>query len=878
MGVAESTLDVGAAARARVIISVGGMTCASCAARVQRSLERGEGVYGASVNFGSERATVDYDPGRADGGVLVGLIRGAGYEARTLEVDLEVEGLAWAVSGEMIERELGRLPGVVAVSVNLVSGRVRVELIPGSTSEEELARAVEAAGYRLAKAADLGDAAQRERTVREVEARRLLLRFVPAAVVGVISMVLSMPLMVGGMGGVHAGADLLNRLMAPVAEGVIDAMPWLGALSPAAIRWTLLVLTTPVMLWSGRPFFRGAYSGLLHGTADMNALIALGTGSAFGYSVVATVVPGLFARVGLPADVYFEVVSLILALVLLGKLLELRAKGRASDAIGRLLGLQPRTARVVGAEGEEAQVAISALAVGDVVVVRPGERVAVDGVVLEGRSTVDESMLTGEAMPIEKGPGDEVVGGTINGDGSFRFRAKRVGRDTVLAQIVRLVEDAQAARPPIQRLADRVAGVFVPVVIATAVASFIAWLIFGPSASLPLAFVSFVTVLIIACPCAMGLATPTAIMVGTGAAAERGMVFRGGSSLEIAGRVSTVVLDKTGTVTEGRPSVVGLALAPEWGRGPSAERELLRLAAAAERGSEHPLAAAILAAARAGVGARAAAEFENVRGMGIRARVGGRPVLVGNRRLVAGSNVDTTALNADAERFAAAGWTPVHVAVDGKAAGVLALADRVKPTSAEAVRRLHAMGLRVVMLTGDAEATARAVAAQIGVVHVIAEVQPHDKERVIRELQAESPGRGVAMVGDGLNDAPALARADLGIAIGTGTDVAVEASDVTLVSGDLIGVPDAIELSRATVRVVKQNLFWAFLYNVLGIPVAAGVLYPAFGILLSPVLASAAMAFSSVTVVGNALRLRRAGTSQRRARARAGEATSLTRI
>jgi P-type Cu+ transporter len=845
----EAKAEQRASGQERLTIPVTGMTCAACATRVQRKLERGRGVSGAAVNFGTERATVEYDATAVTAAELVELVRSAGYGARTEQVVLPVSGLEWAVSGDPVERELRALRGVVSASVNLATAEARVELLPEVVTPADLAAAVERAGYRLGRAVEIADPVERERVSREAEYRDLLRRFVLAALVGLVAMVLMMPLMMES--SAMQRADVLDRLMMPLAHWVEGVAPWLFAIPVGMLRWTLLVLTTPVLLWSGRQFFRGAYSGLLHGTADMNTLIALGTGSAYAYSVVATVAPGVFTGAGLVADVYYEAVSMIIALILLGKVLEVRAKGRTSDAIRRLMRLQPKHARVVR-EGIEADVAVEELVVGDVVVVRPGERIPVDGVVLSGRSAVDQSLLTGESLPVEKQAEDEVVGGTVNGSGSFRFEATKVGRDTALAQIVRLVQEAQGQKAPIQRVADRIAGSFVPVVIGVAVLAAGLWLVLGPEPRAIFALVSFVTVLIIACPCAMGLATPTAVMVGTGAAAERGVLFRGGAALEMAREIGVVVLDKTGTVTEGRPALVGVVEA-ESGSGD----EVLRLAASVERVSEHPLGAAIVAgAAERGLETAEVTDFASFGGRGVFGVVDGRRVLAGNRALLEESGIDTMSLRASAEEESTAGRTPVYVAVDDVAMGLLLVADPVKPTSAAAIAELRRLGMRVLMLTGDNERTAAAVAQQVGVDDVVADVLPAEKARVVRRLQQES-GRRVAMVGDGINDAPALAQADVGIAIGSGTDVALEASDVTLVGGDLNGVVTAVRLSRQTMRVIRQNLFWAFFYNVLGIPIAAGLLYPFFGVLLSPVFASAAMAFSSVSVVGNSLRLRR---------------------
>jgi Cu+-exporting ATPase len=826
------------------------MTCAACATRIQRKLERGPGVMDAAVNFGTEKATVRFDPAATSAAELVGLVSEAGYGARTEEVVLLIEGLEMAVSAVPVERELRKLAGVLSAGVNLATGQARVVYIPEAVAPEDLAAAVRNAGYDLAAPVDTADPVERERVARAREYRTLVRKFALAAAVSVLAMVLSMPLMMAE--GAGAGpVDLFERLMMPLAHLTLDALPWLAQVPAGALRWTLLVLTTPVLLWSGRQFFRGAWSGLLHGTADMNTLIAVGTGAAYAYSVVSTVAPGLFTAAGLTADVYYEAVAMIIALILLGKALEARAKGRTGDAIRRLMDLQPRTARVVR-DGAEHEVPVADLQHGDEIVVRPGEKIAVDGVVLEGRSGVDQSLLTGESMPVEKGPGDEVVGGTLNGTGSFRFRADRVGRETALAQIVRLVEEAQGSRAPIQRLADRIAGIFVPVVIAIALVAFVVWLVVGPQPAFLYALVSFVTVLIIACPCALGLATPTAVMVGTGAGAERGILFRGGAALETAQAIGTVVLDKTGTVTEGKPKVVDIA-APAWN-----PNELLRMAAALEKGSEHPLAGAVLQAARdRNVSVPDAEAFQSYGGRGVGGSVAGTPVLVGNPAFLREWSVDPAPLERHATQMAEQGQTPVYVAVDGKAVGLLGIADPVKPSSRTAIERLQGMGIRVVILTGDDARTARAVARQVGVEDVIAEVLPAEKAAEVERLQRES-GRPVAMVGDGVNDAPALARADVGMAIGTGTDVALEASDVTLVGGDLEGVATAIRLSRQTMRIIRQNLFWAFFYNILGIPVAAGVLYPAFGLLLSPVIASGVMAVSSVSVVSNSLRLRRA--------------------
>jgi Cu+-exporting ATPase len=633
-------------------------------------------------------------------------------------------------------------------------------------------------------------------------------------------------------------------------------IPWLAF---RGAEWLQLALATPVVAWAGAAFYRGAWAAFRHRAADMNTLIAVGTGTAYLYSLAATLFPGFFASgqmagmAGMQArpPVYFEASAVIVALLLLGRMLEARAKGRTGEAIRRLMGLQPRTARVVRG-GVEADVPLAEVVVDDEIVVRPGEKVPVDGVVASGRSAVDESMLTGESLPVEKAPGDGVFGGTLNRTGSFRFRATRVGRDTALQQIVRMVQEAQGQKAPIARMADVVSGIFTPVVISIAIATFAAWFVLAPPATrFTDALVAFVSVLIIACPCALGLATPTAILVGTGKGAEHGVLVKGGESLETAHELDTIVLDKTGTVTRGEPSLTDVVAVDGW-----AEGDLLRLVASAERGSEHPLGEAIVRGACDWRIALADAEhFDALTGHGLEARVEGRAVVVGTERLMNGRGVSVDALRERAAELERAGKTAIYASVDGRLAGIVAVADTLKPEAAEAVRALRAMGIEVVMITGDNRRTAEAVAAQAGIGRVLAEVLPEGKAAEVRRLQSE--GRKVGMVGDGINDAPALAQADVGIAIGTGTDVAIEASDVTLLRGDLRGVATAIALSRATIRTVKQNLFWAFVYNVVGIPVAAGALYPFTGWLLSPIVASAAMSLSSVSVVTNSLRLRR---------------------
>jgi Cu+-exporting ATPase len=653
-----------------------------------------------------------------------------------------------------------------------------------------------------------------------------------------------------------------------VVGAILSALVFAGSMGFAFVPgfltngWVLWALATPVQFWVGRQFYRAAFAAARHAGTTMDTLVVMGSSAAYLYSAAGVLFPGFFDHHGLGVPMYFDSAALIITLILLGRLFESRARSQTGAAIRALIGLQPRTARVMR-DGLETDVPVAEVAHDDLVRVRPGERIPVDGVVVEGSSAVDEAMLTGEPLPVEKGAGDEVIGATMNTSGTFTFRATRVGAETALAQIVRLVEQAQGARPPIARLADVIASWFVPAVIAMAGATFVIWLLAGPQPALNYALINAIAVLVIACPCALGLATPTAVMVGTGKGAENGVLIRDGASLELAHALQTIVLDKTGTITEGRPAVTDVLLSRDGGASTavSSPDELLRLVAAAERGSEHPLGAAIvLAATERGLELPAATDFSATAGHGVRARVAGHEVLAGNERLMATGGVvgfgqDVAGLDQDvAAELAAAGKTPVYVAVDGRLAGLIAIADRVKPGAADAIGRLHDLGLRVVMLTGDRRETAAAIAAQVGVDEIVAGVLPAAKAAEIARLQAD--GMRVAMVGDGVNDAPALAQADIGIAIGTGTDVAIEASDVTLVSGELRGVVTAIALSRATMRTIKQNLFWAFAYNAALIPIAAGILYPPFGILLNPIFAAAAMGLSSVTVVGNSLRLR----------------------
>ena len=806
----------------RSTLSVEGMSCASCAGRVERALGQVPGVKAANVNLASDKVEILHDDG-LDLQEAGAALRAAGYPARVAELRLVIEGMSCASCVGHVERALRDAPGVSEAAVNLASESAHVRYLDGAVAPEDLARRVSAMGYPARIETDVPDATARKSAEAATIARH-------AAIAGA----LTLPVFVMEMGG-H----------------LIPAFHhWLHMTLGQTTSWTIqFVLTTLVMIWPGRQFYLKGFPLLARGTPDMNSLVALGTMAAWAYSVVALYAPGLLPE-GTRA-VYFEAAAVICTLILVGRWLEARAKGRTGAAIRKLMGLQARTARVERGD-DVAELGVEEIVAGDVVHVRPGEKIAVDGEVVSGGSWIDESMITGEPVPVRKGAGDTVIGGTINDKGALTFRATRVGADTMLAQIIRMVEAAQGAKLPIQALVDRVVAVFVPVVMAVAVVTVVVWLVVGPAPALTMALVAGVSVLIIACPCAMGLATPTSIMVGTGRAAEMGVLFRKGAALQALEGVRVAAFDKTGTLTEGRPELTDLV--PAAGHDADA---VLRLVAAAEADSEHPIAGAILRAARGkGFALPQAEGFEAVAGHGLRARAEGRDLLVGAARLMRGQGVAIPEdLAARADALAGRGRTPLFAAIDGEVAALLAVSDPLKPTSRAAIAALHAEGLEVAMITGDAEGTARAIAAELGIDRVVAEVLPEGKVAALRELRDAAGGR-IAFVGDGINDAPALAAADVGIAIGSGTDVAIEAADVVLMSGDLAGAVNAVHASRATMRNIRQNLFWAFAYNTALIPVAAGILYPAFGILLSPMLAAGAMALSSLCVLSNALRLR----------------------
>lgn len=800
---------------AKVGLKIKGMSCAACAARVEKGLSRMEGVLSARVNFAAESTAVDYDPDLIKPGDLVEKIKQLGYDVPSEKLELSIGGMSCAACSARIEKRLKATPGVVHATVNLAVEKASIEYNPAEVSAADLINAVILLGYEARRAGE--ESPDREKEEREREIKRQMFLFV-------FSAVFSAPLLVGMLGMLAPFEQLIPKILH-------DAL-------------FQFFFATPVQVVAGYHFYRDSYIALKNRSANMSVLVALGTSAAYIYS---TVVTFWGHRLELH-HVYFESSAVLLTLILLGKMLEARAKGRTSEALKKLAGLQAKTAHVIRG-AHEVDIPVEEVVVGDLLVVRPGEKVPVDGIVSEGHSTVDESMLTGESLPVDKKEGDQVIGATINKLGAFKFEATRVGKDTALAQIIRVVEEAQGSKAPIQRLADVISGYFVPAVIGIAVVTFLSWYFIGDPGNVTRAILNFTAVLVIACPCALGLATPTSIMVGTGKGAEYGILIKGGEHLERAHRVNAVVLDKTGTITHGEPVLTDLIPAPDFaGR----EDTLLKLAGAAEKGSEHPLAQAIVEKAGnhfEGIGETTS--FSAIPGRGIEADVGGRSILVGTQRLMQEKGIELPQeFESAITKLEGQGKTVMIMAVDGLTAATLAVADTVKETSREAVAALRKMDIEVWMLTGDNALTARAIAREVGIEgdHVLAQVLPEDKANKVRELREK--GLVVGMVGDGINDAPALAEADVGFAIGSGTDIAIEAADIVLVRGDLRSVADSIALSRATIRNIRQNLFWALIYNVIGIPIAA------LGF-LSPVVAGTAMAFSSVSVVSNALRIKR---------------------
>ena len=808
----------------KISLPVQGMNCGSCVGRIEAALGKVDGVASVAANLAAGRVTVQAAEGHTlDHGVLVETLGKAGYPVPATSTTLVIEGMHCGSCVGNIERALLAVPGVAEASVNLATERATVR---GTAPGQAVLAAITQAGYGARAVDALAPAGNDEAAIRQDAERTSLRRDL------LVAIALALPVFILEMG---------SHLLPPMHDWVVRTIGLQNS-------WYFqFVLTTLVLVWPGRRFYTTGIPALVRLAPDMNSLVAVGTLAAWGYSVVATFLPD-----ALPAgtvNVYYEAAAVIVALILLGRWLEARAKGRTSEAIKRLVGLQPRQARVTR-DGQVIEIPIDEVADGDLVHVRPGERVPVDGEVVEGSSWIDESMVTGEPVPVEKSPGSGVVGGTVNQKGALVLRATAVGGATVLAQIIRMVEQAQGAKLPIQAAVDRITLWFVPAVMGAAVLTFLVWLVFGPSPALTFAVVNAVAVLIIACPCAMGLATPTSIMVGTGRGAELGVLFRNGQALQLLREARVVAVDKTGTLTEGRPLLTDLALAEGFAR-----EDVLQLVAAVESRSEHPIARAIVdAAAAEGIQVPEPADFESITGMGVRASVDGRAVEVGADRHMRSLGLDVAAFASVTERLGSEGKSPLYAAIDGRLAAILAVSDPIKADTAGAINALHALGIKVAMVTGDNARTARAIADRLGIDEVVAEVLPEGKVEAVRKLR-EAHGR-LAFVGDGINDAPALAEADVGVAIGTGTDIAMEAADVVLMSGSLQGVPNAIALSKATIRNIRQNLFWAFAYNVALIPVAAGVLYPAFGILLSPMFAAGAMALSSVFVVSNALRLR----------------------
>ncbi len=811
-------------ARKTIQLPITGMTCATCAVTVAKGLAETPGVSRSDVNFASEKATVEFDPSKVDLAKLKSAVTELGYRLATRKSTFPVIGMTCASCVARVEKTLAEVPGVVSVAVNLASEKATVEYLE-TTSIAELRRAVRGTGYDIgpetALQADLSTATRREMN-------QLTVRFIVSAVTAAVIMV-------------------INFLPAFAGSTII--------------QWAL---ATPVQFWAGSRFYRGMWGTLKHGTADMNTLVAVGTSAAYFYSVIAILFPGLFTSSGLMTHLYFDTSATIIALILLGRFLEARARGQTSAAIRKLIGLRPATARIIR-DAKEVEIPVEDVQEGDILIVRPGEKIPVDGIIRQGYSSIDESMITGESLPVEKNVGQQVIGATINKTGSFQFEATKVGKDTMLSQIIRLVEEAQGSKAQIQRLADVIASYFVPVVISIAVITFVIWYFIGPQPSLTYALLNFIAVLIIACPCALGLATPTAIMVGTGKAAEYGILIKSAETLEKAHRINTILIDKTGTLTKGQPEVTDIVTTI-----PYRTEELLTLAASAEYKSEHPLGEAIVRAAEAkGITLLAAENFEALPGQGVQAVIAGKKVILGNLNLMQQFGVALNEVQDQAENLWAQGRTTMFIGIDGRVAGIIAVADKIKPEAPEAVAALHRMGIEVGIITGDNSRVAATIAAEVGIERVFAEISPEKKAAEVKKLQGD--GKVVAMAGDGINDAPALAQADIGIAIGTGTDVAIETADITLVRGDLNGIAAAVSLSKRTMTTIRQNLFWAFAYNVILIPVAAGILYFIFshGVpsgarfilgehgFLNPMLAAAAMAASSLTVVGNSLRLRR---------------------
>jgi Cu+-exporting ATPase len=814
----------------RIDIPVTGMSCAACSTRVQNALNKLDGTENAVVNLAAERATIIYNPSIAHVDNFIHTIKDLGFGVSVSKITIPIKGMTCAACVKRVQDALASVEGVLSVAVNIATEKATLEYVPAQAGMRDFRKAVRGTGYDIVEIEQGEDIVEKEKKERERAYLGLKTRLITGAA-------LTIPIFI---------LVFWDRMG---LSAVIDI--------PKETNFFLqLIIQTPVQFWVGWQFYTGAVSAARHRTTNMNTLIAVGTSAAYIYSVIATFVPSLFEIKGYSAHVYFDTAATIIVLILLGRLFEARAKGKTSEAIKKLMGLQSKTARII-LNSQEKDVPIEEVEIGDLVVVRPGEKIPVDGIVKDGYSSVDESMISGESIPVEKNAGDTVIGATINKTGSFKFETTRVGRDTMLSRIIHMVQEAQGSKPPIARLADKIASIFVPTVMGIASLTFIIWFIFGPAPALTYALLNFIAVMIIACPCALGLATPTSIMVGTGKGAENGILIRSAEALESAHKINTIVFDKTGTLTRGEPVVTDIIVAAGQDLPFTAdETAVLAYAASAEKGSEHPLGEAIIKKAEEQrIDLRDPADFLAIPGHGIKAKVDKKAVLLGNADFMSGERVNVDSLKDPSEKLSSEGKTPMYVAVDQTAIGIIAVADTLKESSVAAIKALRKLGIQTVMITGDNKRTAAAIAEQVNIDRVLAEVLPEEKAREVKKLRAEH--KVVAMVGDGINDAPALAQADIGMAIGTGTDVAMEASDITLIGGDLRGVVASIALSKATIRNIKQNLFWAFAYNTILIPVAAGVLFPFFGILLNPMFAAAAMGMSSVTVVTNALRLRK---------------------
>lgn len=836
----KSTYKINNLGIERLDLPIIGIHCSSCIPTIEKEVSKLPGVKFAKVNIATEKAHIEYDNKNVRTEDIISAIKKAGYKTGQSTLKIGITGMYCASCNTKIEDELNHTPGVLSASVDLASETATIKYLPNSIDVKNIKDSIEKLGYKTidfeskenkkenGKESDVvqsKEAVDENQIAREIEYKNLMHKFIFAAIIAVPFLLISY-------------ADFLH-------------LPEIFRLGSPSLRYIWMImgaLSLPVMFWSGSQFYTGAWAAFKNRSANMHTLVSTGISAAWIYSAVATIFPQVFPTAAL-ANQFYDAIAVVVALVVFGMALEIRAKGKSSDAIKKLIGLQAKTARVQR-DDKEIDIPVEEVVLDDIIIVRPGEKIPVDGIIIEGSSAVDESMITGEAIPVEKHVNDEVIGATINKTGSFKFKTTKVGKDTALAQIIGMVEQAQSSKAPIQKIVDKVAGYFVPTVIIIAILAFVGWYDFGPAPNLIYALIVFVTVLVIACPCALGIATPISLMVGVGKGAENGILIRSGDALETAQKLNAIVLDKTGTITEGKPTLTDIVTANGF-----QEEEVLLLSASVEKASEHPLGEAIIKGAEdKNLILKDSEDFDAVPGHGVEAKVEGRKVLLGNIKMMKKFSIELNDLEEKSRQLAGEGKTPMFVAVDGKAAGIVAVADVLKNDSKDAIIQLKKMGLEVVMLTGDNLGTANAIARQVGIDRVLAEVLPEDKAFNIQKLQNE--GKKVAMVGDGINDAPALAQADIGMAIGTGTDVAIEASDITLIKGSLKGVVLAVQLSKATMKNIRQNLFGAFFYNGIGIPIAAGLLYPFFGILLSPIIAGAAMAFSSVTVVTNANRLR----------------------